>query len=227
VLVLPHIEQVGLYEVFTTPIPNGAGTFPMLTTSAGTFNYLHRAQFMATGATKVAVPTFFCPSRRSAHDNIIAPTVYTTPANTTIAWVEGSVGDYGVVLGDANFNTGAFHVNDHYGVGYRLTDIIDGDSNTLMIGEKHLRPGEFGVQVEGDACIYTEEPYSIGRRAGPGFALALGREDLFNGQFGSWHDGVVDFAFCDGHVASLNTSIAVNTLGLLANRADNQPVPAY
>jgi prepilin-type N-terminal cleavage/methylation domain-containing protein/prepilin-type processing-associated H-X9-DG protein len=232
VLVLPYIEQANLYQLFTTPIPNGAGTFPMLSTSVGNFNYLHRSQFQATGALNVSVPTFYCPSRRSAHDNIIAPAE--NSATGQLMYVAGSVGDYGVVLGDGVarggniYNAGAFHVNDEYGVGIRLTDITDGDSNTLMIGEKHLRPGHFGEYSEGDGCIYTEDAFSIGRLAGPGaYALALGREALPNGQFGSWHDGVVDFVFCDGHVAALHTSIDVNTLALLANRSDGQVIPAY
>jgi prepilin-type N-terminal cleavage/methylation domain-containing protein/prepilin-type processing-associated H-X9-DG protein len=231
VLVLPYVEQANLYNLFTTPIPNGTGgTYPMLSLPVGSFNYLSRAQFQATGALNVAVPTFYCPSRRSARDNIIAP--QTTVGSNT--WAKGSVGDYGVVLGDGvngntgniDYNTGAFHVNDLYGVGFRLTDITDGDSSTLMIGEKHVRPGEFGMG--NDLCIYTEDPYSIGRLAGPGFPLALGRGDPTTnaGVFGSWHDGVVDFVFCDGHVAALNTSISTTTLRLLANRSDGQ-VPVF
>src|SRR5262249_23617074 len=137
----------------------------------------------------------------------------------------GAVGDFGVVLGDNAFNTGPFHVNDTYGAGYRLTDIKDGDSNTLMIGEKHVPLGLFGTT--GDLCIYTEDAWSVGRQAGSNFLLALSRTDPVAGQFGSWHDHIVNFAFCDGHVASLPTSIAGSTLALLANRADGQVIPSY
>jgi prepilin-type processing-associated H-X9-DG protein len=138
----------------------------------------------------------------------------------------GSVGDYGVIMGDDNFNTGAFHVNDLYGVGYRLTDITDGDSSTLMIGEKHVRPLEFGMPASSDLCIYTEDAWSVGRQAGSRFPLALGRESPANGVFGSWHDGLVNFVFCDGHVVALNVSISTTTLGWLANRSDGQN-PVY
>jgi prepilin-type N-terminal cleavage/methylation domain-containing protein/prepilin-type processing-associated H-X9-DG protein len=219
VLILPYIEQGNLYSLFTTPIPNGTSTFPMLTTSAGTFNYLHRTQFQATGALNYSVPTFFCPARRGAGINFIAP--------ASSPYVAGAVGDYGVVLGDQYYNAGAFHVNDLYGVGYRLTDISDGDSNTLMIGEKHIPPGQFGTAAYGDLCIYTEDPWTVGRQAGVGHPLALSLRDPTQGVFGSWHDGLVNFVFCDGHVQPLNPSISTTTLGYLANRGDGQVIPPY
>jgi prepilin-type processing-associated H-X9-DG protein len=208
----------------------------MISTPAGNVNFLSRSQFQATGALNQEVPTFFCPARRGAQDKIIAAPVWGA-STTTPAYVGGAVGDYGVVLGDgisrpndtANsvYNNGAFHVNDLYGVGFRLTDISDGDSNTLMIGEKHIRPGKFGTQGDGDLCIYTEDAFSVGRLAGVGQPLALSLQDPTPGVFGSWHDGLVNFVFCDGHVQPLNTSISVTTLGLLANRADGLVIPPY
>jgi prepilin-type N-terminal cleavage/methylation domain-containing protein/prepilin-type processing-associated H-X9-DG protein len=226
VLILPYIEQGNLYNLFITPIPNGTGTFPMLSTSVGSFNYLSRGQFQATGALNQEVPTFFCPARRAAQDRIIAAPVWGA-SKTTPDYVGGAVGDYGVVLGDQNYNTGAFHVNDLYGVGYRLTDITDGDSNTLLMGEKHIPPGQFATQAYGDLCIYTEDPWTVGRQAGVGRPLALSRNDPTQGIFGSWHDGLVNFVFCDGHVQPLNPSISTTTLGYLANRGDGQVIPPY
>ena len=234
VVILPYIEQGNLYTLFTTPITNPAtgGPFDMISTPAGNVNFLSRSQFQATGALNHSVPTFFCPARRGAGDNILAPATYAANG-TTISYVGGAVGDYGVVLGDGtyngtiNYNSGAFHVNDLYGVGYRLTDISDGDSNTLMIGEKHIRPGKFGTAGDGDLCIYTEDAFSVGRLAGVGQPLALSLQDPTPGIFGSWHDALVNFAFCDGHVQPLNTSISTTTLHLLANRADGLVIPPY
>ena len=220
VIILPYIEEGNLYSLFTTPIPRGNGTnYPMLSTSVGNFNYLDRSQFQATGALTHEVPTFLCPSRRSAGMNIIA--------EATSTYAAGPVGDYGVVDGDDALNTGAFHVNDEYGIGYRLTDITDGDSNTLMIGEKHVPVGGFGTATYSDLCIFTEDAWSGGRQAGPRYLLALSNTSTATGVFGSWHDGVVQFVFCDGHVQALNVSIAGTTLGYLANRADGQVIPSY
>jgi prepilin-type N-terminal cleavage/methylation domain-containing protein/prepilin-type processing-associated H-X9-DG protein len=221
VVILPYIEQGNLYSLFTTPITNPAtgSPFDMISTSAGTVNFLSRSQFQATGALTHQVPTFFCPARRTASDNIIG--------QATSTYAAGAVGDYGVVAGDDNFNAGAFHYNDTYGVGFRLTDISDGTSSTLMIGEKHVPASGFATAASGDLCIYTEDPGSVGRQAGPRFPLAISRFTTPQGQFGSWHDGMVQFVFCDGHVQALNVSISGTTLGLLANRADGQVIPTY
>ncbi len=63
------------------------------------------------------------------------------------------------------------------------------------------------------------------RSAGPGFPLATSPKDerlLFGGP----HVGVCQFAFCDGGVRPVNTSVSEYVLGLLAHRRDGQPVPA-
>jgi prepilin-type processing-associated H-X9-DG protein len=146
--------------------------------------------------------------------------------------IAGACGDYGVVIGDDTFNDSAFYVNNvqnggNYGTGLPLQAITDGTSNTLLIGEKHLTPTDLG-QGANDGCIYSSAPVSqLGRQAGPRFLLALSVTDAISGQFGSWHTGVVNFVFGDGHVESLNTSISGTTLGLLANRQDGLPIPSY
>jgi prepilin-type processing-associated H-X9-DG protein len=38
---------------------------------------------------------------------------------------------------------------------------------------------------------------------------------------------MVNFVFCDGHVASLPTSIAGSTLGALATRKGGEVIPNY
>jgi hypothetical protein len=38
---------------------------------------------------------------------------------------------------------------------------------------------------------------------------------------------VVQFVFADGSVRALRVTLAGSTLGLLANRADGQPIPAF
>jgi hypothetical protein len=219
VLVLPYVEQGPLYALFATPIPNGAGgTFPMNPDSG--LNDLNRGQFQATGALKAQVPIFYCPSRRGApQTSVNGGAVYGNE--------QGACGDYGVVFGDDALNTGVFHVNDAYAVGYRLTDVSDGTSNTLLAGEKHVRRGDFG-NLPNDFCIYASKAAgSVGRQAGPRYPLALSPLDAYNGQFGSWHTGIVQFVFCDGSVHGLTTSTPGTVLGLLANRADGQVIPSY
>lgn len=41
-------------------------------------------------------------------------------------------------------------------------------------------------------------------------------------RWGSWHTGVCNFAFADGSVRSVSSSIDTDTLGMLSNRKDGK-----
>jgi type II secretory pathway pseudopilin PulG len=106
-------------------------------------------------------------------------------------------------------------------------DVIDGLSNTLLIGEKHVAFERLGTFPD-DAPLYDGEEFSAASRvAGPGATIARGAWDTvanYN-QFGSWHDDLCHFARADGSVDSLSTHIDPKILGALANRRDGQSVP--
>src|SRR5262249_9251658 len=109
----------------------------------------------------------------------------------------------------------------------RMLSITDGTSNTLLIGEKHVRPDQLGKAdtADFDGCIYNGDAgNTVARVAGPNFTLAAFPTDGSNSQlrFGSWHAAVCNFVFCDGSVRSLSVSIDGTNLGYLANRADGQ-----
>jgi prepilin-type processing-associated H-X9-DG protein len=40
------------------------------------------------------------------------------------------------------------------------------------------------------------------------------------GNFGSWHPGICQFVFADGHVAAISTSTDINTIDRMAVRND-------
>ena len=220
VILLPFIEQAPLYtKWFGTTIPNLDGppivsSSPLIVINDLRFNATIRNQ-SAPLSNEVSV--YFCPGRR-------APQVCTTPMGSNLV---GAASDYAVVGGDNSLNDGAFHINDLYGTGVRLLEITDGTSNTLMVGEKHLGIADIGNGTY-DGCIYSATPSGLSfRQAGPAHPLALTLKDAQNGQFGSWHTGVVNFVFCDAHVASLRTSIPGTTLGFLATRAGGEVIPSY
>ncbi len=212
VLILPYLEQGNLYQQFVTPIgvPQSHG-----------FNALNR---MSSDVVQTPVPTYFCPSRRSAQSNIVSqPGGGAEPA--------GAVGDYAVCVGDDSYQSGAFPLAA--GVTVRFADITDWLTNTLMAGEKHV-PGpesNFGQASSGDLCIYSSDHSTVGRQAGAKYPLAQSITEPLNtqaggiGQFGSWHASTVQFVFCDGSVRGLSTSTPGKTLGYLANRADGQVIP--
>ncbi len=110
--------------------------------------------------------------------------------------------------------------------GVRFTDISDGLSHTLMVGEKHV-PEDYFSNYPWDCGIFDgHNPICNTRSAGPGFPLAVARKDL-GWKFGSYHPGLCLFVFCDGGVRPLVNTIAPVTLGLLAQRNDGQVIPDY
>jgi prepilin-type N-terminal cleavage/methylation domain-containing protein/prepilin-type processing-associated H-X9-DG protein len=243
VLVLPYIEQGPLYSIFTTQVAGG----PMVTglSPAISVNDYHNGGANGVlrnpngGALWARVPTFYCPTRRSAGDSTA---VCTVSVNNNF---DGTTSDYGVVLGDEVLNKGVFWANTAYATGVRITDITDGSSNTLLMGEKHLSPADLNqnpaagaipaAQGLNDGCVWSAIPVSAGgRQAGVGFPLALSPTDptVVNAtgataNFGSWHPGAVNFVFCDGSVHALSPSISTTTLHLLANKSDGLPIPNY
>ncbi|MSR32022.1 MAG: DUF1559 domain-containing protein [Gemmataceae bacterium] len=119
--------------------------------------------------------------------------------------------------------------------------LSDGTSNTFLIGEKHVAPQWFGVGAAsasgngGDGSIYNaDHEWHFVRVAGPGYPLASSPTDttaavtsVHHSIYGSYHSGVVNFAFCDASVRGVNKSTSTATLGLLAQRDDGLVIPDF
>lgn len=226
---LPYIEQQGLWNRFTDPVINGT-TYGMVTRPEAATSYprftthnIIRTQFRDTGAMKAPVSIYNCPSRVPGR----VSDTFTSGTSST----EGICGDYGVNYGSgtssADGNNGAFRWNVGNDMGMRIADITDGTSNTFFVGEKHVRRdglGKWGVAgSNNDGNIYCSQPWDVsGRKAGTAFPLALGPEDTYLGQFGSWHSGVVLFGIADGSVRGFRNSIPGSTLAILSSRNDGQ-----
>ncbi len=129
-----------------------------------------------------------------------------------------------------------------------MATVTDGASNTLVFGEKHLRPEAFGKADErehGDGPIYSDDSAQwhirlLGRqdkddlgRPLAGFSLdrklADGPNDSWRPaeRFGSYHPGVCQFVFVDGSVRPLANSTDIDTLTRLALPADGQVIPGF
>jgi hypothetical protein len=116
----------------------------------------------------------------------------------------------------------------------RLRDVADGTSQTFLVGEKHVPRSKYGQSGPswGDGAIYNGDfPRNYSRIAGlPRFNLGQGPDDLsgpWHCKFGSDHPGICQFAFTDGHVASLRSSTDMTVLNRLAVRNDGQVVGEY
>jgi len=103
-------------------------------------------------------------------------------------------------------------------------EIGDGLSNTLLVGEKHVPLGlEGGAPLDCGLWDGHNVVCSI-RPAGASFPMAINPDDL-GWKFGSRHQGICQFVYCDGSVRALTKSINPVLLGLLAQRNDGQVIP--
>ncbi len=119
-----------------------------------------------------------------------------------------------------------FHAFPYDEVEIRIAEIIDGLSNSFLVGEKHVRLGSFGKGL-GDGAFYNGSNFSCsGRAAGKSFPLARSVRDPA-WKFGSYHPQVCQFVFADGSVRALSVGINPVILGLLANHSDGQVLPPF
>jgi len=161
ILILPYIEQDNLFKHWN------------LTES-------YYLQTKAVQQTQVA--TYYCPSRRSAEDNMLSISGDVPENGWTSTFFPGALGDYGVCDGDnsaghtyntdtangaiiladfpTNSGTGPFKVTD-WKSQTNFSSITDGTSNTFLAGEKHVVQGQMGVGGTtgmGDGSIYNGDP---------------------------------------------------------------------
>jgi len=122
--------------------------------------------------------------------------------------------------------------------------VTDGLSNTLFIGEKHLRQGEAGQwqtgpgQQDGSYLAHWNgwREYNAARNLGRGMTFGLGAADknvrfdhaqdanLRGAGFGSWHTGTVQFLKGDGAVVDISVNIDEQTRRRLGHAYDGLPV---
>ncbi|EAQ78992.1 DUF1559 domain-containing protein [Blastopirellula marina] len=215
-MLLPFMEQTALYDSLD------------MTKS-------YKNQLAAAQQTPVA--GYVCPSRHSVGD--LATDIETSTG--TIPDDQGAVGDYATCDGhsgdDAYYRqstaTGMMIIAEGNSTKWksrtRLASVTDGLSNTIAMGEKHIR--EVNLLSEpagGDGPVFSGWAYSITRAAGPGYPLAKNPKDTVSGAqklvFGSFHPGVVNFVLGDASVRSIAVTVDTTNLGYLANRNDNEVI---
>ena len=113
-----------------------------------------------------------------------------------------------------------------------LKDITDGTSHTFLVGEKHSVLSKWGQSGPswGEGAIWNGDfARNFSRIAGPPlWNLGQGPNDLtgpWHCKFGSWHTGICQFLFSDGHVVALSNTTDIPTLQLLACRNDGLVAP--
>jgi prepilin-type N-terminal cleavage/methylation domain-containing protein len=215
-LILPQLEQDNLYQIW----PEG---------SKLGMHFIEKTGFLET-----PIPVYFCPSRRGVGQHTAAGFAQPDGCEFTYS-IGGAVADYAVGIGTTGDDgadkmgrdipngtrpTGAFAIVP----GVRMADCTDGTSHTILVGEKHI-PKDKHALYPWDCNTYDAiNAICSTRSAGPGFPIAQGPSDP-RVLFGGPHTGICQFAFADGSVHVLRTSIDELTLGLLAHRSDGLVPP--
>ena len=183
-----------------------------------------RQYYLQTPAARQASFSFqLCPTRRTQ----ALPSTSGDIPQYGGSHVPGAVGDYAACAGDPSGRLDYHWVsNNANGVFWyknkSLTwgSVLDGLSNTLLVGEKHIPKQRFGQSP--DSAIYNGDHGSSFKKAGIGAPLARGPDG--NGQFGSYHPTVCQFALADASVRAISVDIDLTNLGRLANRHDGQQI---
>jgi prepilin-type N-terminal cleavage/methylation domain-containing protein/prepilin-type processing-associated H-X9-DG protein len=176
---------------------------------------------VAIGATN---PMFFCPSRRGAQTLTIPPGEegYTPPVDPTdTISITHALCDY------AASNLEMTGVVRPYAT-IRITDIKDGTTNTLLVGEKQMNLAYLGKQQPDDFIGYTvgfDDETVRKTNLPPAADFADGSAGNRGGlRFGSSHTGHFNAVFADGSVRSIPYSVDPLLFSYLGNISDGQAV---
>jgi Protein of unknown function (DUF1559) len=175
---------------------------------------------------------FICPARR--RDDLLSAAGDFDKAGKHIS---GAVGDYGAVAGDGSKDhdwtgpnaNGALVIADvlqrngdrivKWESRTSFESLTRGQSETMLLGEKHVLPDHLGDAEFGDGSLYNgARPANFSRVAGPGFPLAQSMDAPFNNNFGSWHHGICHFLMADGTVRPMAIHVSEFVLGEIARR---------
>jgi prepilin-type processing-associated H-X9-DG protein len=181
------------------------------------------------------VSLYYCPARRLPPQVSVAGDV--AEPGPGQANVPGALGDYACAAGDDDpahpwqsaSADGAIILGKvlekdgerirRWQARTRLESLPRGKTHTILVGEKHVPRSGFGQVSQGDGSLYDGNyPASFSRIGGSQHGLAQSPDDAFRDNFGSYHPGICQFLFADGHVEPVTNAISGDILGRLLNR---------
>ena len=174
--------------------------------NAGPRRHAHQVLSLPGGCTSIDQDRYEVQLGRHAHGSIcdVVPANYIGMFGTSEPGVDGE---------------GIFFRNS----AIRITDISDGASQTILVGERHyaLAPATWvGAVTGGEIFPYNSSNFVLGHTGeskGPTEPIDI------NG-FSSRHTGSVNFLFADGHVRPLTSAVSVATYLALSTRAGGETI---
>ena len=241
--------QPGGWAFATLPYLEADGTFQIAT---GLSDSAKRAALMAQKTTPI--PLFYCPSRRSAAtsygpegtynsdspaNRLVAKTDYAASGGTTWSFFAGP--SYPDCLARypacswgpwSNEHLGGFNGASIPRVGVKIAQIRDGLGQTLMLGEKFLRPDFYATHTV-DTCsdnnsLFLGYDWDTQRWTCPSPDCRPSHDSQANDgcslRFGGPHPAGVNVAMCDGAVRTVAFDVEMAVWTRLGSRADRVPV---
>lgn len=204
-LTLPHLEQQPLYDALQVGQAQLHGGTGFATPTADM---------------QIALDMFACPSDGRATTNPRKGDF----GRSSYRAVKGSIVDIETTYESAINQNGVMHCNS----GHRIGDIRDGSTNTIIVGECVLDPGDpnndgkVGAIWAGMRGEVTDDVYISDTcwfiSGDPDWKI----NGLKKQAFGSRHSGGANFGLADGSVQFLSENIDAATLSHLADRADGE-----
>lgn len=169
--------------------------------AAGTYAPVNAA------ARRQRIPTFLCPSSPNNYQKEeLALTNYAGCHHDAEAPIDAD-------------NNGVMFLNSRL----RFSQILDGSSQTILLGEFFSRREDLGWASGTTASLRNTGTFELP----PKQISSTGKADepsgtLVVGGFGSYHTGGAQFVFADGSVHFLSSSIDKGIFSKLGNRADGE-----
>lgn len=168
---------------------------------------------------QASVLVFHCPSRRSPGAQAPAEDEHSTPVGGGWSWAKADYAANNWVIGN---RAGSRYPLDEGGDRREhptagpapLNRIVDGTSNTILLGEKAMDPDRYDT-----GAWYWDEPFLLGGSYASARRGKLVLPDLpgiaYEDNWGSAHTAGAHFAMADGSVRAIRHSTDLDVVGAL------------